>query len=204
MKKECVFCSTEFHKTPSNSRAYWEKRRFCSISCATQHQIKTTGPANLGNKFSEDSKRRMSEIKIKAGVRGKNHHLWKSEAKNCAECGAEFEAPPHRSAAKFCSQVCTHKARDFGLTPASERARKSDAYKAWRKAVFERDNYTCQECESRSEAGKPLVIHADHIKPFALHPELRFDVGNGRTLCKPCHQKTPTYGPKSWTKKSKQ
>lgn len=25
----------------------------------------------------------------------------------------------------------------------------------------------------------------------------RYDVGNGRTLCAPCHRKTPTYGTKA-------
>lgn len=41
---------------------------------------------------------------------------------------------------------------------------------------------------------KSLPLHADNIKPFALYPELRFEVTNGRTLCIPCHKKTGTYG----------
>lgn len=59
----------------------------------------------------------------------------------------------------------------------------------WRKQVFERDNYTCQECGSRG--GR---LNADHIKPWCIFPELRFDINNGRTLCIKCHKKTDTYG----------
>ena len=36
-------------------------------------------------------------------------------------------------------------------------------------------------------------LNADHIKPFSLFPELRFDLNNGRTLCVECHKKTDTY-----------
>jgi hypothetical protein len=57
-------------------------------------------------------------------------------------------------------------------------------YKNWRKAVFERDNYTCVNCNKRGGD-----IHADHIKPFARFKELRYEVSNGRTLCVPCHYK---------------
>lgn len=59
----------------------------------------------------------------------------------------------------------------------------------WRKAVFERDNYTCQICGVRG-----AEIQADHIKPYSLYPELRTELANGRTLCVPCHRKTPTWG----------
>lgn len=69
-----------------------------------------------------------------------------------------------------------------GITPAQLKVRNSDEYKAWRQAVFQRDDWTCQNCFVRGG-----VLNADHIQPFALYPELRFDVNNGRTLCKPCH-----------------
>lgn len=74
-----------------------------------------------------------------------------------------------------------------GVTPEHERVRKSVEYKAWRTAVFQRDRYTCVECGAKKD------LNADHIKSFARFPELRFDVSNGRTLCVPCHKKTPTY-----------
>lgn len=68
--------------------------------------------------------------------------------------------------------------------------RKSLEYRLWRTAVFERDNYTCIWC------GFKGYVEADHIKPFALFPELRFAIDNGRTLCKDCHKTTETYGNK--------
>lgn len=67
--------------------------------------------------------------------------------------------------------------------------RKSIPYQEWRKAVFARDNYTCQHCGIRG-----VYLHADHIKRFADYPELRLELTNGRTLCADCHRKTPTWG----------
>ena len=75
-----------------------------------------------------------------------------------------------------------------------ERLRKCRRYAEWRKAVFTRDNYRCQMCGSVSVAGHRLILHADHVKPFALYPKLRFDISNGQTLCVACHKKTATYG----------
>ena len=55
-------------------------------------------------------------------------------------------------------------------------------YIEWRKAVYERDDYTCQECGTKGS------MQAHHIKSWVGFPELRFDVDNGMTLCKNCHK----------------
>jgi hypothetical protein len=69
-----------------------------------------------------------------------------------------------------------------GLMSARNIMEGSAEYKAWRKAVFERDNYTCYLCRTRGG-----YLHAHHILGFSKHPELRLIVSNGLTLCKPCH-----------------
>lgn len=81
-----------------------------------------------------------------------------------------------------------------GITPINERIRRSLEYKLWRIAIFERDDYTCVWCGIKNGLGKTVILNADHIKPFAFYPELRFAIDNGRTLCKDCHKKTNTYG----------
>lgn len=89
-----------------------------------------------------------------------------------------------------------------GKTALGLLIRNSERSVAWRKAVFERDHFTCQMC---GQVGGSL--HADHIRPFAvLLSEYNikslgdayacaamWDLSNGRTLCVPCHKKTPSF-----------
>ena len=56
-------------------------------------------------------------------------------------------------------------------------------YRAWRKAVFERDDYTCHFCKVRGG-----TLNAHHILPFSTHPKQRLNIDNGITLCEPCHR----------------
>lgn len=85
-----------------------------------------------------------------------------------------------------------------GITSVNVLIRTSSEYKLWREAVFERDNWTYVWCKVRG--GK---LNADHIKPFAFFPELRFAIDNGRTLCVPCHKTTDTFASKSRIKYEK-
>jgi hypothetical protein len=81
-----------------------------------------------------------------------------------------------------------------GVSYGVAEIRRSIEYSVWRTAVFERDGYACTECgaTSRKEHGcVPLQAH--HIKSFSEHPEIRFDVDNGQTLCLDCHKKTDNY-----------
>lgn len=84
-----------------------------------------------------------------------------------------------------------------GVTEGNLKIRSSHEYREWRRKVFHRDQFTCVLCKAKCGKGKTVVLNADHIKSFANHPELRFDVNNGRTLCAPCHKKTENYGYKA-------
>jgi len=58
-------------------------------------------------------------------------------------------------------------------------------YSKWRKSVFERANFLCQDCHTKHSRNNP--IHAHHIILFSESVEFRFDIDNGITLCKKCH-----------------
>lgn len=62
--------------------------------------------------------------------------------------------------------------------------RRSYKYRSWRQEVLIRDSYTCQHCGKQ-----PAVLHVHHKKSFAGHPELRYELDNGISLCKECHLK---------------
>lgn len=61
--------------------------------------------------------------------------------------------------------------------------RHSAEYISWRRAVFERDHYTCVIC---GQVGGELNAH--HIKPFKDFEADRFNINNGVTLCVKCHR----------------
>lgn len=61
--------------------------------------------------------------------------------------------------------------------------RHSMEYKKWRSSVFERDLYICRKCGC---IGGRLNAH--HIYNYATYEDLRFDIGNGVTLCEKCHK----------------
>lgn len=68
-----------------------------------------------------------------------------------------------------------------GIATLQNSERQKPTYKAWRKAVYERDEYRCRKC------GMQKHLHAHHIKPFAGNPYLRYTISNGLTLCQKCH-----------------
>lgn len=61
-------------------------------------------------------------------------------------------------------------------------------YVSWRSTIFERDNYTCQDC-----GAKGVYLMAHHKKSWAEYPELRYEITNGITYCKECHAKNDKY-----------
>ena len=59
----------------------------------------------------------------------------------------------------------------------------ADFLRMWANFVKDRDGRKCTKC------GTQRRLHAHHIKPKSLFPNLMFEMSNGITLCKQCHMK---------------
>lgn len=78
-----------------------------------------------------------------------------------------------------------------GTSSMSNRIRQSSEYLDWRRLCMIRDNYTCRFCKKKSSRGCKIILNVHHIIPFnylVLNNKYLFDVRNGVTLCKKCHQ----------------
>ena len=125
-----------------------------------------------GKKHSEETKQKMRIAAIKNGAKPP-----RPKQKKTPEWVKEKLSKSHiGKVGKLASNW------QGGKTPEQKRIRRSIEYRLWRQSVFRRDNYTCVWCGIKEN------IQADHIKPFALYPELRFAIDNGRTLCINCHR----------------
>jgi len=108
----------------------------------------------------------------------------------CRHCGQEFNVHPHKvraGKAKYCSLNCYNVARTNPDRSEQIKQRLTREYKDWKRAVLERDDFTCQECGLTGAEGAILTAH--HIKSFKDNPDIRIDLDNGIALCRNCHHK---------------
>lgn len=73
-----------------------------------------------------------------------------------------------------------------GGTPERQRLYARSEWRQTVKAIYARDGYCCQRCGAGHDREHPL--HAHHIKTWAGNPDLRSDLDNLITLCRPCHK----------------
>jgi len=168
----CKVCLKEFSASKSLSK---NGAKFCSRKCKSESQVK-------------------EKIVQKCDTCGCSFDRYPSDVERCEDRGYK---------GRYCGRKCSGDALTErqagegnpqwrgGVTPENKRVRDSKETMAWRTSVFQRDHYACQHCGARNQKGlgKSVYIHAHHIKGFASHPKLRFDLDNGLTLCAPCHYK---------------
>lgn len=180
----CPICNIEF--TPRQDLRMGKKVTYCSKKCADIAKV------------------------------GVNYQPYVRIKKTCVICGSEFDVIPARQFSKHtCSKEChivwlkkrivslktrikisqshlKEKAYNWKGDNTTRIERKTLMsrmdYRIWRLSIFNRDNFTCQECGKRG-----IHLQAHHIKPWSIYPNLRYDINNGITLCKECHKKTDSY-----------
>ena len=131
---------------------------------------------------------------------------------NCSECGKQFNILGHKrnKLNLFCSVECQNKWHSKnmlgeknpswkgGITPLNSAIRGCAENLNWRLDVFARDGFKCQHCKDASKR----KLNAHHKKPFiqimqensiTTLDEARackelWDIDNGITLCKDCHE----------------
>ena len=161
----CLICNKEFETYPSYIK---RGRKYCSKQCCDK------------------------------GLKRPRYKVRVPKSKSiCQYCGKTFK---HNRYKKYncCSISCasylkqqikpTPSGKDNynwkgGRTSKVKILRNSPKFKKWRKAVFKRDKWICQECGSKG------FLNAHHIIPIEEDINKIFDVNNGQTLCIECHQK---------------
>lgn len=145
---------------------------------------------------------------------GENHPNWKSKIeKECEVCNKKLLLPPWQAKRfRFCGRECWAKGTrgkgspvykgENAKTPLRRRIMELPEYKEWHATILRRDDYLCVLC------GEKRLLEVDHIKRFlhilqennmttieqARECKELWDLSNGRTLCRPCHRKTDTFG----------
>lgn len=169
--KKCIACKKDFFKAKKETYVRWASRKYCSQKCANV----SSRTRVVCEKISKTCKERGIGKWMEG--RKRSIHLRVRQSKKMKEVVASGRH-------NFWKGGISEENRTF-----KSNFQDTLEYRLWRTAVFERDDYTCQWCGARNGNGKKIVLNADHIKEFALYPELRLVISNGRTLCRGCHYK---------------
>lgn len=74
-----------------------------------------------------------------------------------------------------------------GISPERQALYGSEKWKDAVKAVWKRENATCQLCGKRQNEDREHTFHLHHLYPFADYEKLRTDPDNLVLLCRDCH-----------------
>ena len=201
LKKICMNCKHVYLVE------YWRLTitKFCSKKCWYEYWKVNGRSKEICNKISYTLKQKFKNYEIKPSWKGKKLPL-KVKEKISKSKKRNYEKFPEikkqisftlKNYYKIGNNVWNknkpyyqirgknHPNWKGGKSSLTQKLYHSLEYKIWRKSVFKRDNYTCQECNKRG-----IYLEAHHIKERCNYPELIFNINNGLTLCSFCHNKT--------------
>lgn len=163
MQVKCIQCGAERDVTPSRVKTF----KFCGYKCRGEWR--------------------------RVHYRGEANPRWTGgkRSKKCQGCGVtiEWDGQPISTfrKRKFCTKTCAdehgfrHSGEQHPRWTGGKRKRPSEQ-SAWAERVISRDKATCRTCGATG-----VELHAHHVKSYRDHPELRWQVSNGITLCARCH-----------------
>lgn len=164
----------------------WPEERREKLRQAAKHR-KERGPY-----FGPEALRKMSEAAARSNAKRPPRSKKRVDVA-CEWCARVVQVGPWEvgNGRRFCSRSCAckaargPKARNWKGGVLSERgiAIRRHEYREWRTAVFTRDHFACRDCGAHGR------LNAHHELPWAKHPEHRYDVANGITLCVSCHRR---------------
>lgn len=204
----CDYCDDEF-TAPKHSRQ--EEHTFCDQDCSSswmsenvvgennkQYNRIDVSCDNCGNTIQVKPNRTKvyhnhfcdNDCKyewLSEYLTGESNPKYNMEEYVCENCGEKFNSiPAHRPEEnKFCGRDCQ---AEWQRTITGEdhphyRGGHSGGFtQSERDEIFQRDNYTCQECGNDESP-----IHAHHIIPVHENDDKAHNVENGKALCVECH-----------------
>lgn len=223
---KCKKCGIDFYIMPSEEK---RGKKYCSVKCylcckttwnkgltkETDERIKKMAENQIGKIVSQKTIKKLKDNH--PNFKGKNHPQYGTHRSEETK-----EKLKQANLGKKMSEETKNKIKEHhiknninkgeknhfwkgGITPIRPKIHQSWIYRQWRINIFQRDNYTCQECKKRGG-----VLHTHHsIIPFskiinaikqwcdefsldlyetAIQWQPLWNVDNGITICKDCHK----------------
>ena len=162
----CEVCETPFDVWPSNVRDAEQRGsavRYCSKECQRKGQRGPNSPSWRGGDRTAicevcqcpftRSRTQTSAMRFCSDACWQSYKTARARYSPCQTCGKRFRDPKGQ---RFCSEKCftawhrgkNNKLWKGGISTENEKIRRIPRYKNWRNAVYDRDDYTCQKCNS--------------------------------------------------------
>ena len=162
--RQCPKCSKKVGHTTAASRDRSVKLNSICNPCSRSISLtgKKRGPMSAETK-----------AKLSAAQTGKTHT---AESRAKMSDSHKGSPNPHYQSVRV---ACTKMYGENNVYPRHH-------FTEWAIQVKERDNYTCNRCDTEATGH---YIHAHHVSPKEFFPNQALNIDNGVTLCSSCHHK---------------